>query len=220
MGSAMRKGLTLIEVLVTLILLAILVAIVFPVVVQQVDDAEPTKAANDLTNIRTAIELFHLNVRPTFPGDIEDLATQISTLDTDADEATAFTAPRDSVRWKGPYIDATVISTVQADTVIETGFGAGILNDIALFNTLSNDADDFATPTSTFPDDADFVALVIVGLSVTEFEAINDAIDGDGELNGAGAGQSQTSGKLRFLDPDGAGGPDTAYYLAVPYTNN
>lgn len=214
----MQKGFTLLEVLVTLILLGILVAVVFPVVTQQIDDAEPTKAANDLANLRTAVELFHLNVRPTYPGDIEDLSVQITTTDTDADEVTAFTAPRDSTRWKGPYVDASVVSTVQTDTVIETGFGGGILNDIALFSTVNNDADDFGTPTSIFPDDADFVALVIVGLSTTEFEAINDLVDGD-EPDGAAAGQSQTTGNLRLLDPDGAGGNDTAYYLAVPYSN-
>jgi prepilin-type N-terminal cleavage/methylation domain-containing protein len=218
MRKAMRKGFTLLEVLVTLILLGILVAVVFPVVTQQIDDAEPTKAANDLANIRTAVELFHLNIRPTFPGDIEDLAVQISTADTDVDGSTSFQAPKDSVRWKGPYVDATVVSTAAADTVIETGYSGGILNGITLFNTANNDADDFGTPSSSFPADADFVAVVIVGLSTTEFESINDLVDGD-EPDGSAAGQSQVSGKLRYLDPDGAGGNDTAYYLAVPYTN-
>ena len=218
MRNALRKGFTLIEVLVTLILLAILVAVVFPVLVQQVDDAEPTKAANDLANIRTAIELFHLNIRPTYAGDIEDLAVQITSTDTDVDESTTFQAPKDTARWKGPYIDATVVSTTQTDEVIETGFSGNIVNDIALYNTANNDADDFGTPTSTFPADADFVAIVINGLSTTEFEAINDLIDGN-ETDGSAAGESQTSGKFRYVDPDGAGGNDTAYYLAVPYTN-
>lgn len=217
MRNAMRQGFTLLEVLVTLILLGILVAIVFPVVTQQIDDAEPTKAANDLANIRTAIELFHLNVRPTFPGDIEDLAVQItSTTDTDVDGTTSFQAPKDSVRWKGPYVDAPVTSETAGDSIIETGFSGLIVNDLALFDADANDADDFVTPGSTYPADADFVAIVIHGLSTTEFEAINDLIDGN-EPDGSAAGQSQQAGKLRYLDPGTAS--FTTYYLAVPYTN-
>ncbi|MFO7892386.1 MAG: prepilin-type N-terminal cleavage/methylation domain-containing protein [Longimicrobiales bacterium] len=216
MRNAMRQGFTLLEMLVTLILLGILVAIVFPVVTQQIDDAEPTKAANDLANIRTAVELFHLNIRPTYPGDIEDLAVQItSATDTDVD-GTAFQAPKDSVRWKGPYVDAAVTSETAADSVIETGFSGYVVNNLALFDADVNDADDFSAPASSYPDAADFVAIVIHGLSATEFEATNDLIDGN-ETDGSAAGQSQQAGKLRYLDP--GTGDFSTYYLAVPYTN-
>ena len=49
-----RPGFTLIEVLVTLVLVGLLVAFVFPVVSQQVDEADPPRAANDLANLVVA----------------------------------------------------------------------------------------------------------------------------------------------------------------------
>lgn len=215
MRKAMRQGFTLLEMLVTLILLGILVAIVFPVVTQQVEDAEPTKAANDLANIRTAIELFHLNIRPTFPGDIEDLAVKPDTTAASTDEKVSGTvfAHKDTVRWKGPYIDATVTSTTATDQVIETGFSAGIVNDLKLFDGTYTE-DDVANFTAA---SANFVVVQVEGITADEFELINDLIDGEGEANGA---TSQSSGRFRFLDHDGDGGttPKVGIYLAVPYT--
>lgn len=216
MRNPLRAGFTLLEMLVTLILLGILAAVVFPVVTQQLDDAEPTKAANDLANIRTGLELFHLNVRPDYAGDLEDLANAITTADSDL-SASAF-GDKDTERWNGPYVDATIPSSAAAgDLVITTGFGGEIVNDLKLFNSdggASNfgTSDDFGATTAN----ADFVAIQINNLTVAEFEAINDLIDGD-ETDGAAAGESQVSGKFRYLDPAVAGENDTAFYLAIPY---
>lgn len=221
MRKAMRKGFTLLEVLVTLILLGILVAIVFPVVTQQIDDAEPTKAANDFANIRTGIELFHLNVRPTFPGDIEDLAVQIdATNDSTLGSATNdYDDPKDVNRWKGPYIDASVTSEDPTASVLFTGFSGEIINDLKLFDSdqgTGGTSEDFTTdPATTIT--ADFLALQIDNLDEEEFEAINDLIDGTDATSEADGTTSQTNGKFRYLDPDGSG--KTAFYLAVPYTN-
>lgn len=219
MRNALRTGFTLVEILVTLIILGILVAVVFPMVVSQVDDAEPTKAANDLANIRTGIELFHLNVRPTYAGDIEDLATEIT---SGAAGDTTILAPAagdfgssDVTRWRGPYIDAPVTSVDGDAAVITTAFSGGIVNDLKLFDLGNNTSEDFTTNPAT-TSNADFIAIQINALTTNQFEAINDLID-PGETDGAAAGQSQVSGRFRYLDPDGAGGNDTAFYLAVPF---
>ena len=76
-----RDGFTLIEVLVTLLLLSLLAAAVFPVITQQVSRGEPVKASQDLSSIRTGIETFSLNVRPSYPGDLDDLIAPITTGD-------------------------------------------------------------------------------------------------------------------------------------------
>lgn len=221
MRNAMRQGFTLLEMLVTLIILGILVAVVFPVVTQQVDDAEPTKAANDLANLRTAIELFHLNIRPTYPGDIEDLAVQIdATIDSTLGSATAdYDDPKDVNRWKGPYIDASVTSVDPTASVVFTGFSGEVVNDLKLFNSdegTGGTSEDFTTNPATTTT-ADFLALQIDNLDADEFEAINDLIDGTDATSEADGTTSQTNGKFRYLDPDGSG--KTAFYLAVPYTN-
>ena len=222
MRNALKTGFTLVELLVTLILLGILVAVVFPVVTQQIDDAEPTKAANDLANIRTAVELFHLNIRPTHAGDLEDLAIEITTGDNGI-RGDAFQDPKDLNRWKGPYLDAAVTSTSATEEVIETGYSGGIQNDLVLFDidvASGGEADDFTTTTSTYPDDGDFVAVRINGLSETEFEAINNLIDGDETDGNSTATDSQNAGKFRYLDPDGDTTRDVAYYLAVPFRDS
>ena len=92
MRNALRTGFTLVELLVTLILLGLLTAIVFPIVVQQIDDAEPTKVANDLANIKTGIEVFHLNVRPRWPGDLEDLTHLLDAANDEDIEGTLVNA--------------------------------------------------------------------------------------------------------------------------------
>lgn len=217
-----RAGVTLIEMLVALVILAILVAAVFPVITAQVEDAEPTRAASDLASLRTAIELFHLNIRPTYPGDIEDLAVAITVADAGVD-AVAFADPKDTQRWKGPYVDATVTSTVPTDNVITTGYSGRIQNDLVLFDVDAStanggEAEDQTATTAIFPDDADFVALRINNLSESEFEQINDLIDGDEVDGNAAITDSQNAGRFRYIDPAGAGGlRTTAYYLTVPY---
>src|SRR6266567_101923 len=68
-----RRGFTLVETVVTVGIIAALAAVVYPTVVKQFDSADPTRAAEDLGNIRTAEETFGVNVRPELPGDLEDL---------------------------------------------------------------------------------------------------------------------------------------------------
>lgn len=219
MRKAMRQGFTLIEVLVTLILLALLVAVVFPVIVQQIEDAEPTKVASDLANIRTGMELFHLNVRPFHPGDLEDLAHRIQDSSGDADQAvdgSVFSTGATN-RWKGPYIDAAIpegTTTAGKETgdAIETGFGLQVQNDLVCYNPRVN------KDRGINCGEESFVAVKLTGGTVggssdAEFDALDELID-DGDGNAAG--------KLRARDSDGETAPngtgdEIIYYLAVPF---
>ncbi len=227
MRNALRAGFTLIELLVTLILLGLLTAVVFPVVVQQIDDAEPTKAANDFANIKTGIEVFHLNLRPTWPGDLEDLVHQVDgTFDNDVN-ANNFSNPN---KWNGPYVDAAVVlGTVggtgaqETGAAVTTGFGMSILNQIVCYNATANTFQP-ADGTQSCTAGTDFVALLVDGSFSTaattdipsEFTTIDELIDNEAD--------GWSTGKVRMAKAtgalfDGTGAPSYIVYLVAPYTS-
>lgn len=210
-----RGGFTLIEVLVTLLLLSLLAAAVFPVITRQVSQGEPARTVADLNSIRTGIETFSLNVRPSYPGDLEDLIAPISTTDQAirrGSETDGF-GTVDSTRWNGPYIDASVID---GGTLI-SGFGVPIRDDFTRFDATNNAP--FGSSGFTTVGTSVFVAVQLgtagTQLSAAQFEAINDLVDGDAEPNGPGANTSWTLGKLRFSNAL-VTADTVAYYLSVP----
>jgi type II secretion system protein G len=67
-----RGGFTLIEVLVTLVLIALLVGVIVPSVINQLGAGEPTRVAQDLEAVRSGVKLFRVDVR-RFPHTPEQL---------------------------------------------------------------------------------------------------------------------------------------------------
>lgn len=201
-GDLARKGFTLIEILVVLILLAILAAAVFPVLTQQTDDADPIRVANDLSSIKTGVQTFRLDLRPEFPGDLEDLAYAPATTIERSVDGDVYGATL-AGRWNGPYIDAGLTSAATAQVTgnaIGTGFGAQIQNEIVCFDRAANDV---ATPSAISCDNGvDAVALRITGLTADMFNQIDEVIDGSA---------SATAGNFRFVDAT------DAYYFLSPY---
>lgn len=215
-----RQGFTLIEILVALILLALLAAAVFPVVTQQVDKGDPTRTANDLANIRTGIETFQLNVRPSYPGDLEDLAFRINAAADRTLGDTTYTATQVS-RWNGPYIDLSVLETgvtLPGTAATETGYGARVMSDLTCYTAVNNPAAPDDTGDTCAPA-THFVAVQITGLTELQFEDLNDLIDGTTETDS----NSHFLGKLRYDDLDSDGVMDTgenAYFLVTPFRGN
>lgn len=209
-----KRGFTLVETVVTVGIVAALAAVVYPTVVKQFDSADPTRAAEDLNNIRTGLETFGVNVRPLQPDDIEDLANPITATAGDDSSARGnqYTAT-DVANWKGPYLALSVLATTTNDaTIVTTGFAATIPNRFSAFDAdLTNGGD------STFTlANADFVAVRVKGLSAAAFNAINELIDGPSENSTV---LRRHSG--RFRCPGNAAPADTAcnrgaFYLAVP----
>ncbi|MEX1186494.1 MAG: prepilin-type N-terminal cleavage/methylation domain-containing protein [Gemmatimonadaceae bacterium] len=198
-AKMVRKGFTLIEILVTLLILSILVAILAPGVIGQLGKEDPVRVAADLTNIKTGINLFRINMRPQFPGDLEDLAYAPATSGDSAFGGGSFSS---NTAWKGPYIDASIIEkNTQVDsTAIPTAFGATI--NAKLRRCFA------ATSACTLDQQTGiggFVSVVINGLDAAKFAAINDLIDGEGEL------APSTTGKFR----EGSAATQAVYY-AVP----
>ncbi|HKJ92961.1 MAG TPA: prepilin-type N-terminal cleavage/methylation domain-containing protein [Longimicrobiales bacterium] len=197
-----RRGFTLVEVVVTLIILAILVAAILPTVASQVDDAEPTRAANDVTSIATGIRLFHLNIRPQYPQDLEDLVNVITTTGDQNVDGVAY-ATKDSTNWKGPYIEASIPTT---GGTVSTAYNALIGDTLRLFESAANLPSNNVGFTAA---NADFLAIQVDSLSLAEFTNINKVIDGANEAT------PQASGRVRRAET--AAGDTSVFYLALPY---
>ncbi len=197
-----RRGFTLVEVVVTLIILAILVAAILPTVASQVDNAEPTRAANDVTSIATGIRLFHLNIRPQYPQDLEDLVNAITTTGDQNIQGIAY-ASKDSANWKGPYIEASIPVT---GGTVATAYSALIADTLRLFDSATN------LPSNNVgfvAANASFLAIQVDSLSLAEFSNINKLIDGQNETT------PQAEGRLRRAET--AAGDTSVFYLALPY---
>jgi prepilin-type N-terminal cleavage/methylation domain-containing protein len=197
-----REGFTLIEVLVTLILLAVLAAAVFPVVTKQSDSADPVRAASDLAAIRAGVEAFRLDARPNWPADLEDLAYAPVAGDPDLN-GNAFDH---ADKWKGPYLDValdTANAAVATGLAFTTGFDGEIQNDFVCLST-------GITPLANWPASADcangnVIAVEIQELSALEAEKLEASIDNSAALN--------LTGKFRH-----AGGTTTVgYYVVGPF---
>jgi prepilin-type N-terminal cleavage/methylation domain-containing protein len=210
-----RAGFTLIEILVTLILLSLLVAAVFPVVTQQLGQADAPRLGNDLVSVRSGIEAFNANLRKGFPGDLEDLiyspVTSGTTGDADVDGNDYIS--QTSQRWNGPYADftATEATSEQSGNLFESGFSAFVDYDLECFNPASGSAGDAGDACAN----GYFVAVQINSLTLTDFEKVNELFDGSTESTSSTV--AQTSGKLRCVVSGTVCGP--AYYLAVPFRN-
>jgi prepilin-type N-terminal cleavage/methylation domain-containing protein len=210
-----KRGFTLVETVVTIGIIAALAAVVYPTVVRQFDSADPTRATEDLNNVRTAIEVFGVNVRPLQPKDIEDLANLITNAAPDSSARGALYVATDIANWNGPYIALSLPATMAAnDTAITTGFGAAILNRLGLFDIgLANGGDTVATTNVV---NAEFIAVRLKGLSGAAFNSINALIDGPTEATATvrrHVGRFRCPGAAAPLDADPCA---DAYYLASP----
>jgi general secretion pathway protein G len=89
-----KKGFTLIELMVVILILAILAALIVPRVVGKAGDAKRAKAASDIAELGGALQAFHLdNDRyPTTEEGLEALRA----------------APQDAKSWRGPYLQKPI----------------------------------------------------------------------------------------------------------------
>lgn len=205
-----RRGFTLIEIMVALMILSGLIAIMVPVVMDQSQRGDPTRVGGDLNAVGSALSMFRAHVL-TVPDDLEDLANPITVSDRQITGNQYSSSQLE--RWNGPYLDTPMEERGAGDPAspdsIPTGFKGFIAPVLALYDGLRNDS----LPV-TAADDANFVALIVRGINAEEFERLNDLIDGDAEVEGA-QGCTRCSydrGNLRY-DPS----QELTYYLAVPF---
>ena len=164
-----RKGFTLVEVLVILAIIAALAAVLVPTISNQVRRGDAGRVVSDMTNLRTGIEAFLVNVH-RYPGDAEDLVTQINGSDTDVNGATYPSGLQSS--WDGPYIDRVV----EDAGTLRTGFG-GLIQD------------EFTAVQYSGSNTTEYLTITILGIAESEFDLIDEEIDGT---------VSSTAGLLRW----------------------
>lgn len=211
-----RFGFTLVEVLVTTVVVGVMAAVVIPAVVKQTTAADAPRVASDLGSVKSAIEVFAQNVRPQMPGDIEDLVNTISTSDISID-GLAFTQTNVD-KWKGPYLEwAAGTGLAHSGVIFNSGGGASVVNGLyrcpsgTATNTYADKSGDnpcelsSSTTNNTATDR--YVAVKITGLTSGEFDNLNKVIDGVNET----------------VDPKDNGlvrqnASSTTFFLAVPYT--
>lgn len=208
-------GLTLIEVLVCFILLSLLAAAVFPVVTRRVARGEPDRARDDLAAIATALERFAYDHDGVVPADLDALLAPIDP----ADGALGRSGQRvpypeaSFAAWDGPYLQ---LRDGESGLRV-TGFGVPIRAELVAFESEANLPADAAGFDSLAAEMYGAVAIGTAGrpLTVGQFEAINDLVDGVDEPDGLGPAGSWKSGRLR-LSPTDSGSQNVAYFLAAP----
>jgi prepilin-type N-terminal cleavage/methylation domain len=203
--KAGRRGFTLIEVLVTVTVIGVLVAVTVPAVTSQIGAADPSRIASDLVNISAGIDAFASNMSPLVqPGDIEDLANAVTAADRDISDSSYTTSAQ--TRWKGPYIQramtANGVANV-ADTAFATGYASRIMTAFVRCNSK------IASPCSQ-ADTLDYLVVEVTQMKTDEFELVNKLIDA-GEPAGSSSTASQSIGKFRY-----GAASSTAYYFATP----
>jgi prepilin-type N-terminal cleavage/methylation domain-containing protein len=218
-----RFGFTLVEVLVTTVVVGVMAAVVIPAVVKQATAGDPARVASDLSSVKSAMELFAQNVRPRLPGDIEDLINSISTSEEGVD-GTVYTSTNTS-KWNGPYIEwATTSGDDAAESVEIFKSGGNAILRSALYRCPASDATLYSAATSTSPctfgtggtannTSSAFVAVRIEGITANseEFLSLNEVIDGVDE--GTTNAHKQDRGLLR------QNSSGTIFYLAVPFSS-
>lgn len=212
MVSIRSRGFTLIEVLVTVVVIGVLAAVVIPAVTAQVTAGDASRVISDLNNLRTGIENFDIAVRQ-FPGDVDDLVNKPGTsasstgsdVDADINQATYV----GYANWNGPYMEASLPQAVTSSTfpnasglAFTTGYAASVNNRFLGCNVES-------TTNACSTSSPDYVAVELDGLTSAQASTLNSMIDGT-----ESASTASTTGKFRYLSDATS---STGYYFAAPF---
>lgn len=89
-GERLRRGFTLLELLVVLVVMALIAAIVTPQVMSMLGGAKSSSVALQVESLSTALSYYQLDVG-AYPSDEQGLAALVA-------------APKDVRNWRGPYV--------------------------------------------------------------------------------------------------------------------
>ena len=190
MAAAGRAGFTLVEVLVTLVLIALLIGVIVPSVINQLDRGDPTRVASDLEGVRSGVRLFRVDVK-RYPYSIEQLTENPGTDGAPWDTIVDFNGATINTtligRWNGPYLEGSAVT--DNVTTIATALG-GEIEPVFHARTLAGTT---------------YLTVAVSGLTRGNIQSVSEIVDGDTLTTDDDAG-----GRLRGT------ASDTLVYLAVP----
>lgn len=135
MLTAKRRAITLVEVLIGLVIIAVMAAVLYPALGSQLRRGQATALGNQISNLRDAITAYRQNVG-RYPRTLSQLANTLVAGATDACGANLSAGLRNN--WRGPYLtqvvngdmivgDATVKDTLERSPATDAGVAAGVL---------------------------------------------------------------------------------------------
>src|SRR5688500_2548740 len=101
-ASRKKFGFSLAEILVAIAIVAVVAAVVIPSIGGQLRSGDESRAQQDLTNLRSAVEQFLADVR-RYPKNVGQL-TKLPALNNDTALIGGEMNSTTISRWKGPYI--------------------------------------------------------------------------------------------------------------------
>ncbi len=205
-----RFGFTLVEVLVTTVVIGVLAAVLLPALAKQTSAADPARVASDLNNIKLGIEVFSQNLRPDSPGDLEDLVNQPQFVSSTTPSSTTDDFAVDGAQyanqslWNGPYVAQALSSgaTLNGSTTWRAGAAGFFENDLKICDITSS-----TQCAEVGSGNGAFVTVQLNGLTATEAGSIETMLDGS-PANG-------TTGLFRFSV---SGTATTGFYYTIPYS--
>lgn len=104
-----RRGLTLLEILIAIAMMAIIAAVVYPTVAGQLRTGQSAALGNQLANLRDAIANYQQNV-----GAYPRLLTQLTNTPVagDDDSCAANLSLAERSAWRGPYINRAIVGAM------------------------------------------------------------------------------------------------------------
>jgi general secretion pathway protein G len=195
--NARRGGFTLVEVLVTLVLIALLVGVVLPSVVNQLDRGEPTRVTADLEAIRAGAKMFRIDVK-RYPATLEQLSEAPGGSGVDWTRTTDFNdaeiGPGLLANWGGPYIEGS--SVMDEATPLSTVLGGEIQPVFIDSLTMAG---------------VPYLAVEVTGLDSASIARINEAVDG---LAAASMTNPDIEGRIRMAED--VADDFRLYFMALP----
>jgi len=113
-----RKGFTLVEILIVVIILGILAAVVIPQFTEASNDARASAMNSDLQTVRSQIELYKIQHNDTLPTDDTTIVAQLTSktlVDGTVDAAGTF-GPYLQAFPTNPYTSTNTVGAVAAAT--------------------------------------------------------------------------------------------------------
>lgn len=185
---ACDRGFTLIEVIVAAAIVAVLSAVMFPVVAEQIERRRVDSAITTLKGLADAVTAFRVNVGMN-PGRLVHLSSPILSTDVNSCEI-QYGTPAANL-WAGPYHTRQLL--------LVTGLPLSEENLGRVQNVLVRSPSGVATPGS--------LAFQVTGIPLEKATEIDASVDGDGNA---------LTGRVRWTTTADANGHVTlSYHVAI-----